>query len=47
MRRYTSATDADRRAMLDAMGAASIDELFEQTPPDVRLDRDLDLPPGL
>ena len=47
MSRYTSATDADRRAMLDAMGAASIDELFEQIPPDVRLDRDLDLPPGL
>src|SRR5436190_20223143 len=47
MSRYTSATDADRRAMLDAIGAASIDELFEQIPPDVRLDRDLDLPPGL
>jgi glycine dehydrogenase subunit 1 len=47
MTRYTSVTDADRRAMLDAIGAESIDELFEQIPAEVRLDRDLDLPPGL
>src|SRR5436190_1850432 len=47
MSRYTSATDADRRAMLDAMGAESIDELFEQIPAEVRLGRALDLPPGL
>jgi glycine cleavage system P protein (glycine dehydrogenase) subunit 1 len=47
MSRYTSATDADRRAMLDAIGAASVDELFEQIPAEVRLDRDLDLPSGL
>src|SRR5436189_3398214 len=47
MSRYTSATDADRRAMLDAIGAASIDELFEQIPPDVRLGRAIDVPPGL
>src|SRR3954465_7073047 len=47
MTRYTSATDSDRRAMLDAIGAESVDELFDQIPPDVRLDRDLDLPPGL
>jgi glycine dehydrogenase subunit 1 len=47
MTRYTSVTDADRRAMLDAIGAGSIDELFEQIPAEVRLDRDLDLPPGL
>src|SRR5215216_2013451 len=47
MTRYTSATDADRRAMLDAIGAGSVDELFEQIPTEVRLDRDLDLPPGL
>ena len=33
--------------MLDAIGAASIDELFEQIPAEVRLDRDLELPPGL
>src|SRR5215218_5761189 len=47
MTRYTSVTDADRQAMLDAIGAGSVDDLFEQIPADVRLDRDLDLPPGL
>ncbi|MFL5892256.1 MAG: aminomethyl-transferring glycine dehydrogenase subunit GcvPA [Solirubrobacterales bacterium] len=47
MSRYTSVTDADRQAMLDAIGAESVDELFEQIPADVRLDRDLDLPAGL
>src|SRR5215217_7395230 len=47
MTRYTSATDADRQAMLDAIGAGSIDELFAQIPGDVRLGRPLDLPPGL
>jgi glycine dehydrogenase subunit 1 len=47
MTRYTSATDADRQAMLDAIGVASIDELFDQIPAAVRLDRELDLPPGL
>jgi glycine dehydrogenase subunit 1 len=44
--RYTSATDADRAAMLDSIGAGSIDELFEAVPEGVRLDRPLDLPPG-
>jgi glycine dehydrogenase subunit 1 len=47
MSRYTSATDADRRAMLDAIGAESVDELFEQIPPEVRAESDLDLPAGL
>src|SRR3954471_15395643 len=47
MTRYTSATDSDRRAMLDAIGAGSIDELFAQIPAEVRLGRELDLPPGL
>jgi glycine dehydrogenase subunit 1 len=44
--RYTSATDADRKAMLEAIGAASIDELFADIPESVRLDRPIDLPPG-
>jgi glycine dehydrogenase subunit 1 len=44
--RYTSATDADREAMLKVIGAASIDELFADIPEDVRLDRAMDLPPG-
>jgi glycine dehydrogenase subunit 1 len=33
--------------MLDAIGAESVNDLFEQIPAEVRLDRDLDLPPGL
>jgi glycine dehydrogenase subunit 1 len=44
--RYTSATDADRKAMLERIGAASIDELFADIPASVRLDRPIDLPPG-
>ncbi len=46
MSRYTSATDADRAAMLERIGVQSIDELFETIPEGVRLDRALDLPPG-
>src|SRR5512132_1453901 len=46
MSRYTSATDADRREMLDAIGVESIDELFAAVPKGVRLGRPLDLPPG-
>jgi glycine dehydrogenase subunit 1 len=45
--RYTSATDADRRSMLDAIGVDSIDELFATVPEGVRLERELDLPAGL
>jgi glycine dehydrogenase subunit 1 len=44
--RYTSATDADRRAMLDRIGVATVQELFADVPAAVRLQRDLDLPPG-
>jgi glycine dehydrogenase subunit 1 len=44
---YLSLTDADREAMLAAIGLSSVDELFEQVPPGVRLDRELDLPPAL
>ncbi len=44
---YVSLTDADRRAMLDAIGAESVDELFEQIPPGVRLERALDVEPAL
>jgi glycine dehydrogenase subunit 1 len=45
--RYTSATDADRQAMLERIGAGSIEELFEDIPASVRLDRPLDLPEGM
>jgi glycine dehydrogenase subunit 1 len=44
--RYTSATDDDRRAMLAAIGADSIDALFADLPEGVRLGRALDLPEG-
>ena len=46
MSRYTSATDADREAMLAAIGVESIDELFDAVPEEVRLDRELELPAG-
>ncbi len=44
---YLSLTDADREAMLEAIGVSSLDELFEQVPPGVRLGRELDVPPAL
>jgi glycine dehydrogenase subunit 1 len=44
--RYTSATDADREAMLEHIGAGSVDELFADIPEGVRLDRPIDLPAG-
>ena len=44
---YLSLTDADRAEMLAAIGVSSIDELFEQIPPGVRFDRELDVPPAL
>jgi glycine dehydrogenase subunit 1 len=47
MSRYTSATDADREEMLEAIGKGSIDELFASVPEELRLTRPLDLPDGL
>jgi glycine dehydrogenase subunit 1 len=44
---YLSITDADREAMLEAIGVDSIDELFAQVPEGVRLERPLALPPPL
>jgi len=44
---YLSLTDADRAEMLAAIGVSSVDELFEQIPPGVRFERDLDVPPAL
>jgi glycine dehydrogenase subunit 1 len=44
---YLSLTDADREEMLAAIGVSSVDELFEQVPAGVRLDRALDVPPAL
>jgi glycine dehydrogenase subunit 1 len=45
--RYTSITEADRAAMLEAIGVGSVQELFErQIPAGVRLERALALPEG-
>jgi glycine dehydrogenase subunit 1 len=46
--RYTTTTSEDLRAMLDAIGVGSIEELFDrQIPAAVRLGRPLDLPAGM
>jgi glycine dehydrogenase subunit 1 len=46
--RYTTATDADREAMLAAVGVSSIDDLLaEQIPQSLLMDRPLDIPEGL
>jgi glycine cleavage system P protein (glycine dehydrogenase) subunit 1 len=44
---YLSLTDRDRDAMLEAIGVASIDELFRDIPDGVRFDRELALEPPL
>jgi glycine dehydrogenase subunit 1 len=47
MSRYTAVTDGDRAAMLDAIGVAGVADLFAEIPAALRLDRALDLGPGL
>jgi glycine dehydrogenase subunit 1 len=47
MTRYTSTTDADRAAMLEAIGIGSAEALFAELPAQVRLGHELDLPAGL
>jgi glycine dehydrogenase subunit 1 len=44
---YLSLTDADREAMLEAIGVPSVDELFRDIPESLRLDRPLALEPAL
>jgi glycine dehydrogenase subunit 1 len=44
--RYTSVTDQDLEAMLGAIGADSLDDLFSDIPESVRLQREIDLPDG-
>lgn len=44
---YAPHTDPDIRAMLDVIGVSSVDALFAHLPPQVRLNRPLDLPPGM
>ncbi len=45
--RYLPLTEDDRLEMLGAIGASSIDDLFEDVPPAARLSKALDLPPHL
>jgi glycine dehydrogenase subunit 1 len=45
--RYTSTTDHDLAAMLDAIGVGSVEELFEDIPEGLRLGRPLELPDGM
>jgi glycine dehydrogenase subunit 1 len=44
---YLFSTSDERAEMLRAIGVASIDELFNQIPAELRLGRPLDLPPAL
>jgi glycine dehydrogenase subunit 1 len=43
---YVSTTDQERRAMLDAIGVATLDDLFRDIPPEL-YKPDLDVPAGL
>lgn len=45
--RFAPHTDDDVRQMLGTIGLAGIDDLFDQIPSSVRLDRPLDLPEGV
>ena len=47
MRFYSPHTDQEIKAMLEEIGAGSIEQLFEQIPASVRLKRELNLPAGL
>ena len=42
---YIPSTAAERQAMLEAIGCRSMDDLFVQVPPEMKVDR-LDLPAG-
>ena len=44
---YIANTPEDQRAMLDAIGVASIDDLFSLIPADLQLNRPLAIPPAL
>ena len=45
--RYLPLTEADRKAMLEVVGATSIDDLFRDVPEALRLEAPLDLPKGM
>jgi glycine dehydrogenase subunit 1 len=45
--RFAPHTDDEIREMLSVVGVATLDDLFEEIPSDVRLDRPLDIPAGV
>jgi len=45
--RYLPKSDSERRQMLDAIGVASVEDLFAQIPQEARLSGPLELPPGI
>src|ERR671915_1442065 len=47
MSRYTAVTEQDLSEMLGVIGVGSLDDLFADIPPGVRLGRELDLPDGM
>ena len=47
MHRYIPNTEADKKRMLDSIGASSIDDLFRDIPKELRLDRPLNIADGL
>ncbi len=44
---YILNTPEDQKAMLEAIGASSIEQLFADIPAEIKLDRKLDLPPAM
>ena len=40
-------TEEDVRTMLDSIGAASVEDLFDEIPPSLRADKQEDVPPAL
>ncbi len=47
MHRYIPNTDADKKRMLESIGASSVDELFKDIPEELRLNRPLNIADGL
>src|SRR4051812_19601183 len=45
--RFTPTTEQDRTAMLETIGAASVDALFADVPEPLRFHGTLDIPPGI
>jgi glycine dehydrogenase subunit 1 len=44
--RYLPKSDIERREMLDVCGVSTLEDLFSQLPPEIRLNRPLNLEPG-